>query len=447
MGDEHTWRRVLQIISNYDRPVVIVSATARTTRQLIAAAELAAVDFGQASSKAIDIRDRHKLIVRNFMDHYDDNESVSVISDKCEEWIDKCIDTFQKHLVHISETGKLEIQIKDAVASIGEQLSSRLFAYCGTVYGLETSWIDARDIIKTDSAFGNANPYLDLIRESSEKISSHLQEGKIPVMGGYYGEDTEGNITTLGFEGSDFSASLVGSALDAESIEIWTDVSGIYTCDPRVVEDAFPISKLSFREATEMAYFGAKVLHPSTMNPAEQKHIPILVKNIFEPEHPGTTIQGDAPTDRAVKAMTYLKDVIIITVTSPHTRMGYDFLSGVFKVLKDFRHSVNVVTTTEASISLALQSQQINTDFIKTLQQLGEVTKIDQQGIISLIGCSFDNMDSISDRVMSAIPKIRVSMISYSSEKKNLNIVMPLDELIPSVQDIHRTVFNNSNGL
>ena len=443
MDDEHTWRRVLQIISNYDHPVVIVSATARTTRQLIAAAELAVVDFGQASSKAIDIRDRHRIIVRNFMDHYN-NESATLISEKCEEWIDKCIATFQEHLIHISETGNLKPDRKDAVASIGEQLSSRLLAYCGTLFGLETVWIDARDVIKTDSDFGNANPVTGLIEESSEQISDQHRQGKVPVMGGYYGEDKNHNITTLGFEGSDFSASLVGSALNAENIEIWTDVSGIYTCDPRVVEDAFPISKLSFREATEMAYFGAKVLHPSTMNPAEQKNIPILVKNIFEPDHPGTTIQGDAPTDRTAKAMTFLKDVTIITVTSHHARMGYDFLSGVFKVLKDYRHSVNVVTTTEASISLALQTKKINPDLIQALQPMGDITRIDKQGIISLIGCAFESMDSITGMVLSAVPKIRVYMISYSSEKKNLNIVLPLDELIPSVQAIHRKLFKKS---
>lgn len=446
MGDEHTWRRVLDIIKKYDRPVVIVSATARTTRRLIAAAELAPVDFGQASTIANEIKERHELLVRNFMNHFEDdgNKAITELKNQCLEWTEDRTDTLLQYLNEIAEEGELEPLMKDAVAGIGEQLSSRLFACCGSAYGLQTAWIDARNIIKTDSNFGNANPDLSLISKNSEEISRRVDDDFIPVMGGYYGEDSNGTATTLGFEGSDFSASLVGSALDAEGIEIWTDVSGIYTCDPRVVEEAYPINKLSFREATEMAYFGAKVLHPSTMNPAEEKQIPILVKNIFDPSHPGTVIQGEADTEGHAKAMTFLEDVSILTVTSPHTRMGYDFLSGVFSILKDFRTSVNVVTTTEASISLALASEHIGNDLIESLNNLGEVRKKENQGIISLIGCKFTTMEQMTGHVFQAIPETRLSMISYSSDKKNLNMVLPADLLLPSVRAVHQKLFSRT---
>ena len=449
MGDEHTWRRVLRIIENYEQPVVIVSATARTTRQLIAAAELAAVDFGQAGSMANEIRDRHQLLVNNFFSHLEDKNKgtgtdAAKLANECEQWINDRIEVLLEYLNEIAERGELEPAMKDAVAGIGEQLSSRLFAYCGEAYGLQTSWIDAGNVIKTDSNFGSANPDFSSILKNTKQISHQIDEGFIAVMGGYYGQDSNGAATTLGFEGSDFSASLVGSALDADAIEIWTDVSGIYTCDPRVVEDAYPIKQLSFREATEMAYFGAKVLHPSTMNPAEEKHIPILVKNIFEPEHPGTVIQGEADTEAYAKALTFLDRVAILTVTSPHTRMGYDFLSGVFKALKDYHLSVNVVTTTEASISLALASEHIDSALIGSLEELGEVRKKEGQGIISLIGSRFNTADKVTELIFKTIPEVPLSMISYSSDKKNLNIVLPADALISSVRSIHRKLFNGN---
>lgn len=448
MGDEHTWRKVLQIIKNYEQPVVVVSATARTTRKLVAAAELALTDFGQAASMAIEIKDRHLLLIRNYMGHFDESkpETIQDLSEQCEEWIENRTELLLNYLGEITDSGELKPSMKDAIASIGEQLSSRLLVYCGSAYGLETTWIDARHIIKTDSDFGSANPDVNLIRQNTKQIASEVNSGRIPIMGGYYGETTDGTITTLGFEGSDYSASLIGSALDADGIEIWTDVSGIYTCDPRVVEEAYPIKKMSFREATEMAYFGAKILHPSTMNPAEEKQIPILVKNIFEPEHPGTVIQGEADTDGYAKAMTFLSNVSILSVTSPHTRMGYDFLAGIYKVLKDHHVTVNVVTTTEASISLALASDKISTTLKESLEKLGKVQKKEKLGIISLIGCSFSNMSSISDAVFEAIPQAELSMISYSSDKKNLNIVVPEEMLIPSVKSIHRNLFAQPVG-
>ena len=447
MGDEHTWRRVLQIIKKYEQPVVVVSATARTTRQLVAAAELAPLDFGRASSMAIEIKDRHRLLIRNFLDHTE-NQAMETkegrkLSEECIKWIEDQTETLLDLLNQIAEEGRMKPSLKDAVAGIGEQLSSRLFSYCGAAFGLKTTWVDARAVIKTDSNFGNANPNVSLVEENSKEIARITENGMIPVMGGYIGQDAEGAATTLGFEGSDFSASLLGSALNAEAIEIWTDVSGIYTCDPRVVDEAFPIRQLSFQEATEMAYFGAKVLHPSTMNPAEEKQIPILVKNIFEPDQPGTVISGEADKEGHARAITFLKDVSILTVTSPHTRMGYDFLSGIFEMLKQYRLSVNVVTTTEASISLALASEQIGGDLIDAMEQLGEVSRKDDHGIISLIGSRFESASKIRDRVFDALPETHPTMISYSSDKRNLNIVLPEEELVPSVRAIHGKLFGN----
>jgi len=440
MGDEHTWRKVLRIIEQYDRPVVIVSATARTTRRLIAAAKAAVNDIRTAKEIATGVEKRHKELIANFMSHYESVRIAEVLRES-NSWIDTCMQKLIDRLNIVAEQQTLTPRLQDAIASIGEELSSRLLVHCASVSGLPAYWVDAREVIKTDSDFGNANPDYPLIMQRAQSVFENSQKAGIYIMGGYYGSNSNGDTTTLGFEGSDLSAGLVGAALDAEAIEIWTDVSGIYTCDPRLVKTAVPITELSFREATELAYFGAKVLHPATMNPAEQKQIPIQVKNIFEPEHPGTKIQGASSTDGYAKAMTFLEDVAIVSVTSPHTRMGYEFLSDVFEVLKTHHTPVNVVTTTEASVSVALRKENIETSMLDLLEKIGKTEIKEEQGIISLIGCNFNNGEILSDLLLNALPDREISMISYSKAKKNFNMVMPQQSLKSAVKAIHKNLF------
>ncbi len=441
MGDEHTWREVLHIIEGYRSPVVVVSATARTTRQLVAAAELALVDYRQSLSIAEEISRRHRLLISNFMEHQG-NSDIDRQKQECLDWIERCITDLRDLLTEISEARTLEARKKDAVASIGEKLSSRLFAICGSVYGLDTCWIDAADIIRTDSAYGMANPDRSVIRSTIKQLAGKVEEGKLPVMGGYYGSDTEGNTTTLGFEGSDYSASLVGTALDAEAIEIWTDVSGIYTCDPRVVEEARPIQQLSFREATDLAYFGAKILHPSTMKPASDKGIPIRVKNIFEPGQAGTLIQNDSPAPYPARAMAYLEDIVIITVDCRAELPGYEFLADVFQILNTYHTPVDIVTTTEAAVSVALKHHPEVEEMIAELKALGTVEVLKEQGLISLIGCRVEEVREITENILGCIASSSLSMISYSEAKRNLNLVIPRQKLIETVNAVHRSLFS-----
>jgi len=437
MGDHQTWEKVLNIIKHYDRPFIVVSATARTTRQLLAAAKKAKKELQEAMVIADDIKSRHYNIIAKFLEHF----SASEINKKCNRWIDERIDELKTRLAKINETGSCSLAEKDAIASIGERLSSYLFAQCGTVYGLNTHWIDAADIIRTDSTFGKASPNVDFINKRAKHVWDTLSDTGIPVMGGYYGKDESGHFTTLGFEGSDYTASLLGAALCADTIEIWTDVSGIYTCDPRVVSDAQPITNLSFQEATELAYFGAKVLHPSTTKPASLKHIPVYVKNIFEPEQPGTKISHETTDSRRIKAMTFKENCLVVTVTSSNTVMGYEFLAGIFDTLRHHHLPVDVVTTTEASVSIATESDNGIKAAVKSLQQFGSVELASDLGIISLVGCHVDNAQPLIQEVLATINSTSVNLLSYSHSKGNLNIVMSKTKVIPSVIAIHKQLF------
>lgn len=439
MGDDQTWQQVLQIIARYDNAFVIVSATAQTTRQLMAAAEQALENPDNARSIVGDIHQRHQTIVNNFLNNYPNAESE--MAKECKLWIDARIEELHEHLDNIYHDGQLTARTKDAVASIGERLSSYLFARCGATAGLPTTWIDAADVIRTNSDYGHASPNTDFIHQQKAKLLQPLNEGKIPVMGGYYGQDEQGHTTTLGFEGSDYSASLIGAALSADSIEIWTDVSGIYTCDPRLIEEARPIPQLSFQEATELAYFGAKVLHPSTTKPASQQQIPMRVKNIFEPDAPGTCISHETTANGRAKAMTYKEHCAIITVTSAQTVMGYEFLAGVFDTLRWHHLPVDVVTTTEASVSIAIENGDRLEEAIEQLRNYGSVNVESHQGIISLVGCKRDDGQALIKDILDYIKNTPLKLISFSRSKGNLNIVMDTKHVIPSVKSIHRHIF------
>lgn len=440
MGDAETWQRVLNIISRYNHPFVIVSATARTTRKLLAAAEEALDNLGAAQKISAEIKNRHYTLVTNFLNNHPNAEAT--IEKECKSWIYQNINILDGHLAQIHDQQELNPRIKDAVASIGERLSSYLFARCGSAAGFPTHWVDATEVIRTNSDFEQASPQKDYIETQVQSLMNKIEPDHIPVMGGYYGQDNDGNITTLGFEGSDYSASLIGAALPAEAIEIWTDVSGIYTCDPRLISNAKPIPQLSFQEATELAYFGAKVLHPSTTKPASQKNIPIQVKNIFEPDEPGTRISHESISDGRVKAMTFKENCAVITVTSSQTVMGYEFLAGVFDILRWHHLSVDVVTTTEASVSIAIENgNQIN-EAAEQLNTYGSVDLQTEQGIISLVGCAKNDTQPLIHDVLENINAAPVNLISFSRSKGNLNIVMDKNHITSSVKSIHKMIFS-----
>jgi aspartate kinase len=441
MTDHTTWKNVLEIIGREKNPVVVVSATARTTRQLLQAAERAAAgNLDEAFTVADGIMKRHKQIIDDFS-KLNGARNEELLTD-CTNRLEKKIGELRRYLTDIEDIGSLSLKSRDAVASIGEQISSYLLAKCGQITDLSTTFVDAKSVIKTDSDFGAATPNLSVIRQRSELLRAITERGEIPIIGGYYGENELGELTTLGFEGSDFTAGLLGEALDAKSVTIWTDVSGIYTCDPRVVPDAKPIPEISFREATEMAYFGAKVLHPSTLKPAVRKQIPVYVKNLFDADHPGTRIFNTAADNGNVRAVTYRENCVIITVTAGDNTPGYQFLASVFNLLKNYHLPVDVVNTTEDSVIIALEQQPKVNELIQQFSEIGDVGDIKEAALISLIGSRVSTADQIQALVLSSIPKEEIEMISFSRSKKHLSLVISRANVIESVKSIHRTLFS-----
>lgn len=444
MADHQTWKQVLDIIKKYEHPIVVVSATARTTRQLVKAGQLAADDqLDEAFEIADSIKERHHTIVEQFLaeNAHPKNE---LIRESCRKNIDAKIGKLKKLLGYAQKSGSLSPQMKDAIASTGEQISSYLLAQCGLAVDILSQHIEARKIIKTDNEYGQANPNMLQISQRCGSLETVIESGFTPVIGGFYGEAPDKTLTTLGFEGSDYTASLIGGAMQASAIEIWTDVSGIYTGDPRFIEDARPLSELSYHDATEMAYFGAKVLHPATLKPAQERNIPVLVKNMFEPEAPGTRIVRESNKKPNVLALSFKEDMALLTVSAYETVMGPTFLTRVFDILKQHHLRVDAVNTTEASVTVALKDQPKLDDLSADFLDIGRVTLKREKGLISIIGCTLHTMNRLMTDIFEPAAHIDVDMISFTQEKRILNLMMQQENLVSAAQNIHKKLFSES---
>lgn len=439
MNNHHTWKNVLEIIKSYEQPVVVVSATARTTRRLLEAGTLtAAGKTSEASAISADIRQRHIDIIEFFLDE-NPHPKNELIRKSCLKKIEEITGKLNKLLQYIGKHKSFSPQMKDAVASLGEQLSSYLLAQCGLALNMQTQHVEARKLIKTDAQYGSASPNLPLIIQKCGSLETVMKSGFIPIIGGFYGEAPNGTVTTLGFEGSDYTASLLGHALNASAIEIWTDVSGIYSCDPRVIAKAKPIAELSYEEATEMAWYGAKVLHPATLKPARGKDIPVKVKNIFDPGAAGTVISARASGNDRVLAMAIKTETALLTIHAGETLMGTAFLSRVFALLQKHLVPVDAIQTTEASITLALAETLAGEALLSDLQQTGETKLSGGKAIISLIGCRIPAAQQLTETVFRAAAT--VDLISFSHEKKLLSLVLDEQFVTDTAKNIYDSVF------
>ncbi len=441
MNDHKTWKQVLEIIRGYEAPVVIVSATARTTRQLIESAKLAASgDLDKATEIADSIQDRHLTIINDFLTE-NPHAKNELIRESCEKKLSEKVGLLKKLLLYTKEQAELSDKMKDAIASIGEQISSYLLAQCGLAVNLLTQYIDAKKIIKTDAEYGHANPNRMLINQRCGSLETVLESGFTPIIGGFYGEAPDGTTTTLGFEGSDYTASLIGGALNSNTIEIWTDVSGIYTSDPRFIDDAKPIAELSYFDATEMAFYGAKVLHPSTLKPAQERNIPVLVKNIFDPEASGTKIVRESELNKDILAMSFKDNAALVTVSAYETVMGYSFLTNVFEELENQRLPVDAVNTTEASVTISLTDSEKLDVLSKNLIEVGTVKLERKKGLVSLIGCSLSNIDDLTSKIFNSVKDTDIDMITFTKEKRILSIVVDQDKMLDVARSIHTKLF------
>lgn len=337
----------------------------------------------------------------------------------------------------------LSPQLKDVVMSKGEILSSKIIYTYLLDNGLKVSHINSQEIMKTNSRFTNAE--LDLEKSSkiiSDRLTTEFNENNIIIMGGFIASDMEGRPTTLGRGGSDFSAAVVASSLNAVELQIWTDVNGILTSDPRVIKNVKKIKKLSYSEASELSFFGAKVLHPSTIHPAVKKGIPVRVKNTFNPSDDGTLVLSEKSNIKMIKAIAFRKNVVTITICSNRMLGAYGFISKVFQIFENLKIPVDIVTTSEVSISVTVNKDEYNSQLEADLSILGEVVVTDDNAIIAAIGEGIKQTAGIANRFFGALKGINISMVSVGASEVNLSIVVKETDLERAITLLHNDFFS-----
>ncbi len=321
----------------------------------------------------------------------------------------------------------------DAIASFGELLSTRLFAEA-----FDHAWFDAREVLRTDSRFGEGAPDTDAIASlCAEKLAPKLSAGKALITQGYIGATEEGLTTTLGRGGSDFTAALLGAALKATEVQIWTDVEGVLTADPRQVPGALPIPELGFQEAAELAAFGAKVLHPATIQPAVEAKIPVTVRHTGRPTGRFTTISGEVTTGRPVTALATRGPVTVLTVTSTRMLAQSGFLARLFEVFGRHGASVDLVATAEVSVSLTVEADAPLKALQKELSTFATASVAEHRAIVAVVGERLKRTPGISARAFAALQGINVEMISMGANEINLSLVVRAEEAAEAIRRLH----------
>ena len=439
VGDATAIARTAAIIASRRerQPIVVVSALGGTTNKLLQIAEQAAKGQLIGALSAVEgLRDRHLAQTETLL--ADDPAACADIGGELSAMFDELAALAEA----LKTLGDLTPRSLDAIASLGEQLSSVLVVAAFQRHGLLAEHVDARRVMITDAQFTRAEPQPDAIAEAAQRLVMPIvRAGRIPVLGGFIGSaQGTGVTTTLGRGGSDYSASLVGAALQAEAIEIWTDVDGMLTADPRVVPEARLIERIGFDEASELASFGAKVLHPNTIAPAVMRGIPVWVLNSARPEGTGTLITFDAPR-RAVTAIAGKSGVTLVKVRSPRMLLTEGFMRTLFEVFERHHTSVDVVSTSEVSVSVTIDDASRLEALVVDLRAMGDVTMERNRGIVSIVGNGLSDGGSAMARALSAIGDLRVHMLSLSSSGINLTVVVDGEQVNPAMQRLHAAFF------
>lgn len=435
MGDAQCMIRSAQVAFRRASVLVVVSATSGTTNDLISLGRLAEKKaWSEAEALLVRIQSKHMKIADDL--EIDEN-SRTQLQDLFEEMISLAKGI---HLLR-----DCSVKAMDALVSLGERMSSVLFSQAmGGVlrtHGSSKSAVlfDARQVLRTDDSFNRARPLTEEIARLCERhLGASTWERSVIITQGYIGATEEGMTTTLGRGGSDYSAALLAEGIGADVLEIWTDVAGIATTDPRICPGAKPIGEISFKEASELATFGAKVLHPATLLPAIRKNIPVFVGSSFDPEAGGTWVRKDVEQHPLIRAMALRQKQVLVTLTTPEMLHAHGFLFQIFKVFNDHKVSIDAITTSEISVSVTLDdSTLLNKKLIADLAQIADVQVEENLALVSLIGNNINHTPGLGRKIFDSISDINVRMICLGASKHNFCFIVNEEQGADAIQKLH----------
>jgi aspartate kinase len=420
------------------RPVVVVSAMAKVTDQLLAMAKAAGAGDRQGALQ----------ICRTLQErHYDTAGELlgTGLFTSFHNELAAAFEALDELLRGIVAVGELTPRTTDHVAAYGELLSSKIVTAAFSARGLDAELVDSRQCIVTDGNHMRATPLFDETNERLQTlVKAQVEAGRVPVMGGFIGATKAGVTTTIGRGGSDFSAAIVGAGIDAERIEIWTDVDGMMTTDPNMVPDARRIKVISFDEAAELAYFGAKVLHPATVLPAVQKNIPVYILNSRNPTCEGTRIAARVPASKNFfKAIAAKKRITIVDVAAPRMLLAHGFLKSIFDAFDRHRIPIDVVSTSEVSVSLTVDSNESIPALAADLAKLADVKYEGRKAIVCLVGENLRETPGLAARVFAELTDVKIRMISQGASEINLTFVIEEDAVPGVVSRLHKAFFSD----
>jgi len=418
------------------RPVVVVSAMGKTTNKLLAIADSAIKGKREDYIRQIhDLRDYHSREARQIVPLEDRAE--------LDRFLDEHFQELTELVKGLAVLGELTPRSIDAISSYGERLSSYIVTLGFRRFGMPAEHVDSRDVMVTDHRHTHAAPiFPETYRRLLETIPPIAAKSGV-VMGGFIGSTEDGVTTTLGRGGSDFTASIVGAGIEAEEIQIWTDVDGMLTADPTILPVGHRVKTISFAEAAELAYFGAKVLHPATVVPAIEKNIPVMILNSRRPEVPGTRITSNfVHCDNVVKSIACKRRITTVNIHSTRMLMAHGFLRRIFEVFDRFETPVDMVATSEVSVSLTIDNTSHIDLILGELRQFAEVTVEHDSVIVCLVGENIRHTPGVARRVFNALDGINIRMISQGASLLNISFVVAEADLVTAVGALHDEFFS-----
>ena len=439
--DTEAFARVAAIVKSEreNSPVVVTSAMSKFTDALLNAFEISKNgDSKTAFETLLPHFQRHTKVAEDLTDTHQQNSFQTELDFAKKELSDLLMRTSRRSL-------PLSM-LKDAVVSYGEQLSSRLLAEVCKASGLSARQMDSRRLIVTDDEYGAAHPIWD---ETEKLISLDLQPlldaNEIPILGGFIAASRGGETTVLGRGGSDYSAALVGAALRAREIQIWTDVTGVLTCDPRICPDARTLKTLSYEEAAELAYFGAKVLHPKTIKPAVDYKIPVRVCNSQKPDEKGTMILAvTEAVSNTIKSIAHKTGITILRISSARMLGAFGFMSALFQIFERYRVVIDVISTSEVSVALTLDNTESIEQVVKELERLGDVEIEHENAVVCVVGEGLRASSGLAARIFSTIEDIPISLISHGASSVNITFVVKENKVAEAIKRLHSELFKKT---
>ena len=421
-------RQIAQLITADKEPVMVVlSALSGTTNALVEISHRLAASDKEGASEKIAILEKY---YQNFIHDLLQEATLLAMANE----------VLNEHFEFLRITQKISLSDalnKDILAQ-GELMSTKLFSLFLEQSKIDHALLPALDFMSLDQ---NEEPDLVLIQEKLNGVLANHPNKNIFVTQGYICRNAKGEVDNLKRGGSDYTASLIAAAVKATVCEIWTDIDGMHNNDPRVVDKTVAIEQLSFDEAAELAYFGAKILHPTCIWPAQQENIPVKLLNTMEPKAPGTVIMKEAGTV-GVKAVAAKDNIIAVKIKSTRMLLAYGFLRKIFEVFEKYKTSIDMITTSEVAVSVSIDNDMHLNEIIAELSNIASVEVEKNQTIVSIVGNEIAKTDAVLNKLFQAINEVPITMVSYGGSPHNISLLIPSEHKVKTLQLINKGLFN-----